>query len=91
MVDGERRGDRLRWGLIPFFARGIPPKYSTTNARIDTVQTCSELSGTVEAGPTVPCSGVRILRVAGQADGKSKIPFYIHTNDQEIVEYSGAT
>jgi len=33
-VDGECRGARLRWGLIPFFARGVPPKYSTINARI---------------------------------------------------------
>jgi putative SOS response-associated peptidase YedK len=28
-VDGERRIDPMRWGLIPYFARGEPPKYST--------------------------------------------------------------
>ena len=29
----------MRWGLVPFFAKGVPPKYSTINARIETVQT----------------------------------------------------
>jgi putative SOS response-associated peptidase YedK len=29
MVDGGRQGVNLRWGLVPFFAQGIPPKYST--------------------------------------------------------------
>ena len=28
-VGGERQIDPMRWGLIPFFARGAPPKYST--------------------------------------------------------------
>lgn len=27
-VDGQRQGSRFRWGLIPFFAKGEPPKYS---------------------------------------------------------------
>ena len=35
-VDGTRKLDTLRWGLIPFFAKGEPPKYSTINARIET-------------------------------------------------------
>jgi putative SOS response-associated peptidase YedK len=27
--DGQRAGLTMRWGLIPFFAEGEPPKYST--------------------------------------------------------------
>jgi SOS response associated peptidase (SRAP) len=38
-VDGDRRFDKLRWVLIPFFAKGEPPKYSTINAPIETVET----------------------------------------------------
>ena len=34
-VGGKRRIDPMRWGLIPFFARGEPPKYSTINAMIE--------------------------------------------------------
>ena len=35
IADGEREGVTLRWGLVPFFAKGIPPKYSTINAPIE--------------------------------------------------------
>jgi hypothetical protein len=31
----------LRWGLIPYFAHGVPPKYSTINARIETLETAA--------------------------------------------------
>jgi len=40
-VAGEREGAMLRWGLIPFFAKGVPPKYSTINARVETVETAA--------------------------------------------------
>lgn len=39
--DGERTCELLRWGLIPFFAKGVPGKYSTINARIETIETLS--------------------------------------------------
>ncbi|HEY3851027.1 MAG TPA: SOS response-associated peptidase family protein, partial [Steroidobacteraceae bacterium] len=45
MRDGRRQGVRLRWGLIPYFAKGVPPKYSTINARIETVQTAASHRG----------------------------------------------
>jgi putative SOS response-associated peptidase YedK len=45
MHDGLPEGVRLRWGLIPFFAQGVPPKYSTINARIETVQTAASYRG----------------------------------------------
>jgi len=35
MAEGEREGVTLRWGLVPFFAKGVPPKYSTINATIE--------------------------------------------------------
>ena len=35
IADGEREGVTLRWGLVPFFAKGILPKYSTINATIE--------------------------------------------------------
>jgi putative SOS response-associated peptidase YedK len=44
-VDGEREGLLMRWGLIPFFAHGEPPKYSTINARIETVETAASYRG----------------------------------------------
>jgi putative SOS response-associated peptidase YedK len=37
MVDGQRRADLLRWGLIPHWAKDEKIGYSTINARAETV------------------------------------------------------
>ena len=80
--DGARVGENLRWGLIPFFAKGEPPKYSTINARIETVETVASYRGPWKRGQ-------RCIQVASgfyewhlSADGK-KCPYFIHLNDQE--------
>jgi putative SOS response-associated peptidase YedK len=49
-IHGERRGSTVRWGMIPFFARGEPPKYSTINARIETVETAASYQGPWKRG-----------------------------------------
>jgi len=33
--DGQRTGARVHWGLIPFWAKGVQPKFSTINATIE--------------------------------------------------------
>jgi len=89
IVEGERRGTRLRWGLIPFFARGLPTKYSTINARVETVQTSACYRGPWNRGQRclVVVSGFYEWQV--QADGKNKIPFYITLNDQDVAAFAG--
>lgn len=37
-VDGERHLEYFRWGLIPHWSRGKKLKYSTINARVETVE-----------------------------------------------------
>jgi putative SOS response-associated peptidase YedK len=88
-VDGERHGTRLRWGLIPFFARGLPTKYSTINARIETVQTAASYRGPWKRGQRclVVVSGFYEWQL--QADGKAKVPFYITLNDQDVAAFAG--
>ncbi|TQE99693.1 MAG: SOS response-associated peptidase [Spiribacter salinus] len=39
--EGECVGDMLRWGLVPTWAEGQPTKYSTINARVETVETAA--------------------------------------------------
>jgi hypothetical protein len=39
MHDGRRELVRMRFGLIPFFAKGHAGQYSTINARVETVRT----------------------------------------------------
>ena len=45
MQNGEPQFTTMRWGLVPFFARGEPPKYSTINARIETFETAASYRG----------------------------------------------
>ena len=67
-VDGTLQGVSMRWGLIPFFAKGEPPKYSTINARIETVETAASYRGPWKRGQR--CLQVaRVLRVAYGRDG----------------------
>jgi putative SOS response-associated peptidase YedK len=89
IVEGERRGTRLRWGLIPFFGRGLPTKYSTINARVETVQTSACYRGPWNRSQRclVVVSGFYEWQV--QADGKNKIPFYITLNDQDVAAFAG--
>jgi putative SOS response-associated peptidase YedK len=87
--DARREGATLRWGLIPFFARGVPPKYSTINARVESVQTSASYRGPWTRGQRclVICRGFYEWQT--QADGKSRVPYYIHLNDQEIFGLAG--
>ena len=86
---GESRGlELLRWGLIPFFAKGEPPKYSTINARIETVETAASYRGPWKRGQ-------RCLQVAAgffewhlNEEGR-KAPFYITVVDQPVFAFAG--
>jgi putative SOS response-associated peptidase YedK len=88
-VDGERRGSLLRWGLIPFFARGVPPKYSTINARIENVQTAASYRGLWNRGQRCLVVASAFYEWQVQDDGKTKIPFYIRLNDQDAFAFAG--
>lgn len=88
-IAGTRRGALLRWGLIPFFARGIPPKYSTINARIETLQTAPSYRGPWKRGQRCLVAARGFYEWQMQADGRTKVPYYIHANDQDILAFAG--
>jgi len=85
--DRSRVGETLRWGLIPFFAKGEPPKYSTINARIETVETAASYRGPWKRGR-------RCLQVASGFyewhlnEAGQKFPYYIHLADQETFAFA---
>jgi putative SOS response-associated peptidase YedK len=84
---GERRGLTVRWGLIPFFAKGVAGKYSTINARIETMQTTASYRDPWQRGQ-------RCLQVASGFyewhDGAGgRVPYYIRLNDQSIFGFAG--
>jgi hypothetical protein len=65
-VEKSRRLELLRWGLIPFFAKGEPTKYSTINARIETVETAASYRGPWKRGQ-------RCLQIAAGICPKSRV------------------
>lgn len=88
LTDVQRQGLQMRWGLIPFFAKGEAGKYSTINARIETVETAASYRGPWKRGQ-------RCLQVATgfyewhlDTTGR-KAPFYIHLNDQPVFAFAG--
>jgi putative SOS response-associated peptidase YedK len=88
MADGEREGAMLRWGLVPFFAKGVPPKYSTINATIEKLNDGASWRGPWKRGQRciLPAQGFYEWHV--NEDG-SKTPFYITCADQPVFGFAG--
>lgn len=88
MADGEREGAMLRWGLVPFFAKGVPPKYSTINATIEKLIDEASWRGPWKRGQRciLPAQGFYEWHV--NEDG-SKTPFYITCADQPVFGFAG--
>jgi len=87
MEGGVRAGLTLRWGLIPFFAKGEPPKYSTINATIEKLE-----SGATWRGPWKRAQRC-ILPTAGfyewhLSEAGTKHPYFIHLADQEVFGFA---
>ena len=87
-TNGQREGVMMRWGLVPFFARGIPPRYSTINARIETLETAPSYRGPWRRGQRcmLPAAGFYEWHLA--EDGR-KQPFYIRASDQPMLAMAG--
>jgi putative SOS response-associated peptidase YedK len=88
MAGGEREGVTLRWGLVPFFAKGVPPKYSTINATIEKLTDGPTWRGPWKRGQRciLPAAGFYEWHV--NEDG-SKTPFYISCADQPVFGLAG--
>ena len=87
-IRGERRGSTVRWGLIPFFARGEAPKYSTINARIETVDTAASYRGPSRRGQRCLQFACGFFEWHVDAQ-RRKAPYYIHLSDQPIFAFAG--
>jgi putative SOS response-associated peptidase YedK len=83
-VDGERRIDLMRWGLIPYWTGGEPPKYSTINAMIEKLEIAPAWRGPWKRGQrcVMPAGGFYEWQV--QPNG-TKQPYYIQpAGDDEV-------
>jgi len=81
--------DLLRWGLIPFFAKGVPPKYSTINARIESIETAASYRGPWNRAQRWLMLAQGFFEWHVNKDGR-KQPFYIHlAGHQEAFGFAG--
>ncbi|MGB6352664.1 MAG: SOS response-associated peptidase [Steroidobacteraceae bacterium] len=86
--EGGREGVLLRWGLVPYFAKGKPGKYATFNARSETLDSSASFQWPWKRGQRciIPALGFYEWHV--NPDG-GKQPFYIHLDDQAIFGFAG--
>jgi hypothetical protein len=50
--EGAHTGSLMHWGLIPYWAKGIPPKFSTINATVEKLTEAASWRGySPMAGP----------------------------------------
>ena len=88
MADGKREGVTLRWGLVPFFAKGVPPKYSTINATIEKLTEGPCWRGPRKRGQRCILAAAGFYEWHVNEDG-SKTPFYISCADQPVFGFAG--
>jgi putative SOS response-associated peptidase YedK len=87
-LSGEREAAQMRWGLIPYWAYGVPLKASTINARVERLDNAPSYRE--------PWSrGQRCILVMGgfyephvNADG-SRDPFFVRLAEREVFGVAG--
>ncbi len=93
-VPGLRRGATgldavmLRWGLVPFFAKGKIGPYSTINARVESIETSASYRTPWKRGQRCILPALGFYEWHVNEDG-SKQPFYIYLNDQPVFGFAG--
>jgi putative SOS response-associated peptidase YedK len=86
--EGERIGSRLHWGLIPYWAKGIPPKFSTINATIEKLTEAASWRGPWMRGQRCIMSATGFYEWQLLPDGKTKQPYHITLTDQDIFGFA---
>lgn len=83
-----RQCDLLRWGLVPFFAHGVAPRYHTINARSETVASSPAYRTAWRRGQRciVPANGFYEWQL--RPDGR-KQPYFIRLADRELFGFAG--
>jgi putative SOS response-associated peptidase YedK len=87
-AEGEREAAEMRWGLIPWWAYGVPLKASTINATVERLDTAPSYRDPWRRGQ-------RCLLVMGgfyephiNADG-SRDPYFLRLTDREVFGVAG--
>lgn len=86
---GLREAVLMRWGLIPFWAKGEPLKYSTINATCERMKEAPAYRGPWKRGQRclVPVNGFYEWQAV--EDRTAKQPWYIRLPDQALFALGG--
>jgi len=85
--EGQRAGLMMRWGLIPWFAKGTPPRYSTINATIEKLEQGAAWRGPWSRAQRCIMPAAAFYEWHLGQDGKKK-PFLIKLADQELFGFA---
>jgi putative SOS response-associated peptidase YedK len=85
---GEREGVMMRWGLIPPFLKGESPRYDTSNARMETMETAPAFREPWKQGRrcVVPAAGFYEWH---QPVGRPRQPWFVGLANKAIVPFAG--
>ena len=85
--DGRRRLELARWGLVPsWWKESGPPKFSTINARAETLASSSMWRGPFKMSRClVPASGF----YEWPEKGKGKPPVFVYPRDHKMFAFAG--
>jgi len=81
-AQGMRESLEMRWGLVPHWTNGEPPKFSTINATVEKVESAPTWRGPWRRGQRciMPCVGFYEWQV--NPDG-SKTPYFIEPSEPD--------
>ena len=84
--DGERQGEFMRWGLIPFWAKDMKIGYKMINARTETAATSGAFKHAFKRRRClIPADGFFEWR----KEGKERYPTYIYLKSKETFAFAG--
>jgi len=83
-VRGQREVVAMRWGLVPFWAKGEAPKYATFNATIEKLETAPAWRGPWKRGQRciMPAAGFYEWHVL--PDG-GKVPYFVRPSADDTT------
>lgn len=84
--DGDRHGQFMRWGLVPFWAKDLKIGYRMINAKSETL---AERSAFRNAFKKRRCLVLADGFFEWRKDGKEKIPTYIFLKSREPFAFAG--
>ncbi len=84
--DGKRRMGRLRWGLVPFWAKDEKIGYKMINARIETIDKKTSFKNAFASKRCIiPADGF----FEWKKKGSKKKPYYFHSPESNPLAFAG--